>query len=80
MEGCLDITLHVYCYADTQPASRALAHDVSNRMLPRQGVVGDGSIMHVCNGGIIDSGVEHDKASGDRKRYWTRLVLRIVVE
>ena len=81
VEGCIDMTVHVYCYADTQPGSRALAAAVANRMLTHEsGPVGDGTILHIANGGEADSGHDADKASGDRKKFWTRLVLRMVVE
>jgi hypothetical protein len=79
LEGCDDVIVHVYAYADSQPQSRALAVAVRDRMLPTQAIIGDGTKLYVCNGGIIDSGHEFDKASGDRKRFWTRLVLRMVI-
>ena len=81
VEGCDDLTVHVYCYAETQPGSRTLAAAVRDRLLNHSsGPVGDGTILHIANGGIADSGYDADKASGDRKKFWTRLVLRMVVE
>lgn len=79
LDGCHNITLHVYCYSESQPSARALGTAVCLRMLPTQAVIGDGTKLHVCNGGIVDSGVDYDRASGDRKKFWTRLVLRMVI-
>jgi hypothetical protein len=80
LDGCENLTLHVYAYADSQPQSIALAEAISDRMLPTlEQIVGDGTKLKICNGGIAQTGVEHDKASGDRKRFWTRLVLRMVI-
>jgi len=79
LDGCENMIVHVYAYADSQPQSKELAVAVRDRMLPTQAIVGDGTKLHVCNGGIIDTGYERDQASGDRKRFWTRLVLRMVI-
>jgi len=79
LDGCESMVVHVYCYAENQPASRSLANHVRDRMLPTQAIVADGTKLYVCNGGISDTGVEYDQASGDRKRFWTRLVLRMVI-
>lgn len=80
LEGCENQTLHVYCYGDTPNASRALARAVHDKMLNTiEEAVGGGTIVHVCNGGITDTGVEAAKDSSDRKRFWTRLVFRLVI-
>lgn len=79
VEGCDDINLHVYAYGATDAQSQALAVAVRDRMLPTQAIVGDGTKLLVCNGGIVNKGVDTPKDGSDRKRYWTRLVLRMVV-
>jgi hypothetical protein len=78
--GCKEVTLHVYCYSETQPQSRALAELVEAYMLDTSGPVASGQTkIQVCNGGIVDSGVEPAINSSDRKKFWVRLVLRMLI-
>lgn len=79
LDGCLNLTLHVYAYGDSPNVSHDLAHAVADRMLPTQAIIGDGTKLYVCNGGIVDTGVDSAKDGSDRKRFWTRLVLRMVI-
>jgi hypothetical protein len=79
LDGCVNLILHVYCYSTSQPTSRNLAAMVCNRMLPTQAIVADGTKLYVCNGGVVDSGVNYDMASGDEKKFWTRVLLRMVI-
>jgi hypothetical protein len=79
LDGCQDLIMHVYAYGDSPNVSHELAHAIHDRMLPTQAAVGGGTKLHVCNGGIIDTGVEAAKEGSDRKRFWTRLVLRMVI-
>lgn len=79
LDGCIDLVVHVYAYGDSQPVSRQLAAAVADRMLPTQAIIGDGTKLHVCNGGVADSGVDASRDGSDRKRFWTRLVFRMVI-
>jgi hypothetical protein len=79
VEGCDDVILQVYAFADSQPQSRALAVAIRDRMLPTQAIIGGGTKLHVCNGGIVSSGHDAAQDSSDRKRFWTMLVLRMVI-
>lgn len=80
LSGCINLVLHVYAYGDLPNVSHELAHAVADLMLPTLNtIVGGGTVLHVCNGGIADTGVEAATDGGDRKRFWTRLILRIVI-
>jgi hypothetical protein len=79
LDGCLDLVLHVYAYGDLPSISHRLAHAVADRMLPTQAIIGDGTKLYVCNGGVVDTGVESSLDGSDRKRFWTRLVFRMVI-
>lgn len=79
-DGCETMVLHVYCWAETNSAANDLAVLVRNHLLDTEGMVGDGTIIHVCNGGIVDSGVVPSMSSSDKKKFWTRLVLRMLVQ
>lgn len=77
--GCKEMTLHVYCFAATQPESRAIANLLEPYWLDTTGPVGSGTKIHVCNGGIVDDGVEPAQNSSDQKKFWVRLVLRLLI-
>jgi len=77
--GCKTMTLHVYCMAATQPAARALANLMEPYWLDTMGAVGSGTKIHVCNGGIVDDGVEPAQDSSDKKKFWVRLVFRMLI-
>jgi hypothetical protein len=77
--GCKEITLHVYCFAAKQPEARALANLLEPYWLDTEGDVGSGTKIHVCNGGIVDDGVEPAQDSSDKKKFWVRLVLRLLI-
>jgi hypothetical protein len=77
--GCKEMTLHVYCFAATQPGARALANLLEPYWLDTEGPVGSGTKIHVCNGGIVDDGVEPAQDSSDKKKFWVRLVLRLLI-
>lgn len=80
LEGCINVTLHVYAYGDEPNVAQALARAIEDRMLPTLNTaVGDGTVLHVCNGGVVDSGYESATDGSDRKRFWNRLVLRMVI-
>jgi hypothetical protein len=79
-DGCEELTLHVYAYADLQPRSRLLARAILERCVEADNAVwGLTTAVHVCNGGIVDSGVQAAADQSDRKSYWTRLVLKLVI-
>ncbi len=79
-DGCDDLGLHVYAYADSPNQSRLLATAIRERCLNGDNQVwGDDTAVHVCNGGIIDSGVEPARDASDIKKFWTRLLLRMVI-
>lgn len=77
--GCRELTLHVYCHAATQPGARELANLVEPYWLDTEGLIGNGTKIHVCNGSIVDSGVEPAANSSDVKKFWVRLVLRMLI-
>jgi hypothetical protein len=79
LDGCLNLVVHVYAHADSPNVSHQLAHAVNNRMLPTQAIIGDGTKLYVCNGGIVQTGYDAAKDASDRKRFWTRLVFRMVI-
>jgi hypothetical protein len=80
LDGCEDITLHVYAYGDSPNASRLLARAVHERCLRSDNSIwGDGTRVHVCNGGIIDTGTDAARDGSDQKKFWTRLLLRMVI-
>ena len=81
--GDKEWTLHIYCYGATQPAARALANllepylnDIANNA---EVAIGSGTKIKVCNGEIVDSGVEAAMNSSDVKRFWVRLVMRFLI-
>lgn len=81
--GDKEWTLHIYCYGATQPAARALANllepylnDIANNA---EVTIGSGTKIKVCNGEIVDSGVESSMSSSDIKRFWVRLVMRFLI-
>jgi len=79
-DGCEDLTLHVYAYAVQQPRSRLLARAILERCVNDHGLRwGLDTFLHVCNGGVIDSGVHHANDQSDIKSFWSRLVLRLVI-
>jgi hypothetical protein len=80
LDGCEDLTLHVYAYADSPNGSRMLARAIHERCLRNDNSVwGEGTIVHVCNGSIIDTGVEPARDQSDQKKFWTRLLLKLVI-
>lgn len=84
-DGCEEITLHIYAYAIEQPRSRLLARAILQRCVDGDNsmwgaAVGNaGTAVHVCNGGIIDTGVHEARDQSDKKSFWTRLVLKLVI-
>lgn len=80
LDGCEDITLHIYAYADSPNQSRLLARAIHERCLRGDNSSwGDGTRVHVCNGGILDTGIEPAKDDSDIKKFWTRLLLKMVI-
>lgn len=80
LDGCEDISLHLYAYSDLQPQSRSLARAILYRMAGSDNSRwGDTTHVHVCNGGIVDTGHYPAKDHSARKLYWTRLVMRLVI-
>lgn len=80
LDGCAELTLHLYAYSDTQPNSRLLANAILYRMAGSDhSRWADSTYVHVCNGGIVDTGVQAAKDQSDKKLYWTRLVMRLVI-
>lgn len=80
VDGCEDLTLHIYAYATDPNQSRLLARAIQERCLRSDNSIwGEGTHVHVCNGGIIDTGVDRAIDDGDVKKFWTRLVLRMVI-
>lgn len=79
-DGCDDIGLHVYAYADSPNQSRLLATAIRERCLRGDNQIwGDGTAVHACNGGIMDSGVESARDDSDLKKFWVRLLLKMVI-
>lgn len=81
VDGCQDLTLHVYAYSDAQVESLRLARAIHKRTIAHasNSIWGTGTGVHVCNGGIVDSGRDPAGDQSDRKHYWQRLVLRMVI-
>jgi Protein of unknown function (DUF3168) len=79
-DGCKNLVVHVYCWSDNVNQANDLAEIVEPYLLDSEGPVGDGTKIIVCNGGIVDDGVESAVDSSDQKRYWVRLVLRMVIQ
>lgn len=80
LEQCDDITLHIYAWAASQSVSRLLARAILLRTTGADNTRwGDTTHVHVCNGGIVDTGYESAHDHSDRKLYWSRLVLRLVI-
>lgn len=79
-DGCEDLMLHVYAYSGVQPQCILMAECLKNRWLDTNEVlVGDGTRVIVCNGGVVDSGVENLQDSSSRKKFYERLVLKLVI-
>lgn len=78
-----NLTLHIYAYGDSPSVARSLAVAARNRMLVAGNgantIAGDGTAILVCNGGIVDSGYDHANDSSDRKRFWVRVVLSMLI-
>lgn len=79
LDGCENITLHIYAYGSSPNISHALARAIHDRLVPTSAIIGDGTKLHVCNGGIVDTGVVPARDGSDRKEFWTRLVLKMVI-
>lgn len=84
VDPCETMALHIYAYSDHPSTSRTLAKAIRDRMLAAgngaDSVVGDGTTILVCNGGLVDSGYDHANDSSDRKRFWVRVVLSMLIE
>jgi hypothetical protein len=79
-DGCQDIGLHIYAYAAAQPTSRHLAWSILQRCIGSVNAQwGDGTIVHVCNGGLVDTGTHSAGDQSNLKAYWTRLVFNLVI-
>lgn len=84
-DGCEELTLHVYAYAVEQPKSRLLARAILQRCVAADNTIwgagsgSTGTAVHVCNGGIVDTGVNEARDQSDKKSFWTRLILRLVL-
>lgn len=84
-DGCREMVLHVYSIADSFNQANQLAMAIEALMNPLvdtgvDRIVGDGTKIIVCNGGIVDDGVEPAINSSDTKKFWVRLVLRMVIK
>lgn len=79
-DGCEELTLHIYCYSSSQPQSRALARSVHDACIgANNSIWGQDTIVHLCNGGIVDTGRDAATDHSDQKYFWTRLVLRLII-
>lgn len=72
-----NLTLHVYAISMTQPGANALAALIENHWLATEGIVGAGTLVQVCNGGIYERGAWYAKDSSDEKQFFCRLVLKM---
>ena len=81
LDGSDDIGLHVYAYSSDPTQARLLATAIRQRCLSNDNAIwGEGTIVSVCNGGIIDSGTESARDNSDVKLFWVRLLLKMVVQ
>lgn len=77
--GCKHLILNVYAWSESQPEANQLAALLEALWLDTEGEIGAGTKIHVCNGGIEDSGSLEAKDSSDVKKFWVRLVLRMLI-
>lgn len=79
-----NLALHLYAWGDLPSTARSLAKAVRDRLLAAGNtgadtIAGDGTRILVCNGGIVDSGVDPAKDSSDRKRFWVRVSVQMLI-
>lgn len=78
-DGSEELTVHLYCYSDSQPQTNLLARAVAARLATNGQIIADGTVLCLGLTTIIDTGYHAPTDQSSRKAYWTRVLAQLVI-